>query len=253
MPEIDHYKTLQVDPSAHRDVIEAAYRRLALIHHPDRDRSPGSTDKMTRINRAYEVLSDPQKRAAYDKRRAARADSPSTSGGGSSALDRVYKPVYEKLKREIASVRRELLRAKEEILSEILRDFGRTGARKRPVTKTKIARMLAKIPEVVMGTGALVTLLGLLLTVRYVPLFTIMLLVGASGLGVGLYELRRRKSNRNRMRPKLIWGLIAVSGLFLVVGLTNVLASSTGPTIVTLGGFAVMGVGLMARRIQSEG
>ena len=120
----------------------------------------------------------------------------------------MYKPVYEKLKREIASVRRELLRAKEEILSEVLRDFGRTGARKRPVTKTKIARMLAKIPEVVMGTGALVTLLGLLLTVRYVPLFTIMLLVGASGLGVGLYELRRRKSNRNRMRPKLIWALV---------------------------------------------
>ena len=164
----------------------------------------------------------------------------------------MYKPAYERLKREILSVKRELVSAKEEILGEILRDFGRTGARKRPVTKTKIAKMLAKIPAILMGTGALVTLGGLLLTARYVPLFTIMLLIGASGLGVGLYELRRRKSNRNRMRPKLIWALIAISGLFLVAGLTNVLASSTGPTSVTLGGIAIMGVGLMVKRIQSE-
>ena len=168
---------------------------------------------MTDINLAYEVLGDPQKRAEYDKGHAARANSSPTSRVRSSAFDYVYKPAYEKLKRELLSVKKDLL-------SEILRDFAWTDAR-RPVSKTKIARMVAKIPEVVTGIGALLALVGLLLTARYVPVFTIMLLIGASGLGVGLYELRRRKSKRNRMRPRHIWALIAVSGLFLVTGLTK--------------------------------
>ena len=65
----DLYEILQVHPSAHQDVIDAAYRRLALIHHPDRTKSPEAPDMMSRLNYAYEILSDPGKRAAYDSQR----------------------------------------------------------------------------------------------------------------------------------------------------------------------------------------
>ena len=62
----DYYAILQVDPRAEKEVIEAAYRRLAAKYHPDRNRSPEAAEKMKRINAAYDVLSNPEKRAAYD-------------------------------------------------------------------------------------------------------------------------------------------------------------------------------------------
>lgn len=67
--EPDHYAALQVDPRAESEVIDAAYRRLATKYHPDRNHSPDATDRMKLINAAYEVLSDPEKRTAYDLRR----------------------------------------------------------------------------------------------------------------------------------------------------------------------------------------
>ncbi|MDX2051993.1 MAG: DnaJ domain-containing protein [Polyangiaceae bacterium] len=63
------YKILQVDPSAEREVIEAAYRRLASKYHPDKDPSPDATARMKELNGAYEVLKDPERRAEYDRQR----------------------------------------------------------------------------------------------------------------------------------------------------------------------------------------
>jgi preprotein translocase subunit Sec63 len=65
----DYYAILQVSPAAEKEVIEAAYRKLAQKYHPDINRSEGAEEKMKRINAAYEVLSDPAKRAAYDATR----------------------------------------------------------------------------------------------------------------------------------------------------------------------------------------
>lgn len=65
----DLYAILQVHPSAHPDVVAAAYRRLAQLYHPDKNESPDATETMTRINLAYKVLSDPTERAAYDRNR----------------------------------------------------------------------------------------------------------------------------------------------------------------------------------------
>ncbi|MDP3063792.1 MAG: DnaJ domain-containing protein [Chloroflexota bacterium] len=62
----DYYAILQVDSQAEREVIQAAYRRLAAKYHPDVDASPGSTERMRLLNAAYEVLSHPDKRRAYD-------------------------------------------------------------------------------------------------------------------------------------------------------------------------------------------
>jgi hypothetical protein len=61
------YQQLQLDPSAEPDVIEAAYKRLALRYHPDRDRSPEAGQRMQVINEARRVLIDPELREQYDR------------------------------------------------------------------------------------------------------------------------------------------------------------------------------------------
>jgi len=73
-PLPDHYAVLQVVPEADPEVIQAAYRRLAQKYHPD-TAGPESVERMSAINAAWEVLGDPELRAAYDRqrRRAARA------------------------------------------------------------------------------------------------------------------------------------------------------------------------------------
>jgi len=68
MVEQDYYELLGVQRGADDAAIKAAYRRLAKEHHPDRHN--GCTDQEARfkaINEAYDILKDPQKRAAYDR------------------------------------------------------------------------------------------------------------------------------------------------------------------------------------------
>ena len=65
----DYYKILQVHPSASKEVIDAAYRKLASKYHPDVSDSSEAVDKMKLLNEAYEVLSDPSKRSDYDRDR----------------------------------------------------------------------------------------------------------------------------------------------------------------------------------------
>jgi curved DNA-binding protein CbpA len=60
---IDHYRVLQVDPGADVDVIQAAYRVLARRFHPD---LAGDDAMMKRLNAAWEILGNKQRRAAYD-------------------------------------------------------------------------------------------------------------------------------------------------------------------------------------------
>ena len=62
----DLYEKLRVQPSATSEGIDNAYRHLAGIYHPDRDKSPEAAEAMRQINAAYEVLRDPISRAAYD-------------------------------------------------------------------------------------------------------------------------------------------------------------------------------------------
>ena len=63
----DLYAILQVQPSAHPDVIESAYRRLLRVYHPDVNPSPEAHRITVLLNHAYSVLSDPEKRSAYDR------------------------------------------------------------------------------------------------------------------------------------------------------------------------------------------
>ena len=65
--EIDPYSVLGVHRRASRDDIRRAYLRLARRSHPDvRGGEPVAAERMRRINRAWELLSDPEARAAFD-------------------------------------------------------------------------------------------------------------------------------------------------------------------------------------------
>ena len=63
----DFYQVLGVSKSATADEIKRAYRKLALEYHPDRNKSKEGTEKFKEVNAAYEVISDPQKKAQYDQ------------------------------------------------------------------------------------------------------------------------------------------------------------------------------------------
>ncbi|HEX6655535.1 MAG TPA: DnaJ domain-containing protein [Candidatus Limnocylindria bacterium] len=67
----DYYKILQVDPEAEQDIIEAAYQALSARFHPENDLTGVHQVRMKDLNRAYEVLSSPGRRRAYDIERSA--------------------------------------------------------------------------------------------------------------------------------------------------------------------------------------
>ena len=63
----DYYQTLGVAKDASADAIKKAFRKLARKYHPDISKEPDAAARMAEVNEAYAVLSDPEKRAAYDQ------------------------------------------------------------------------------------------------------------------------------------------------------------------------------------------
>jgi molecular chaperone DnaJ len=64
----DYYELLGVNRTASADDLKKAFRKLAMQHHPDRNRDDKEAEKLFKsINHAYDILKDPEKRAAYDR------------------------------------------------------------------------------------------------------------------------------------------------------------------------------------------
>ena len=85
----DYYEVLSVARNANGDALKKSYRRLALQYHPDKNPGdPKAEERFKELGEAYDVLNDPDKRAAYDRYGHA-AFAQGTAGGarGSAGVD----------------------------------------------------------------------------------------------------------------------------------------------------------------------
>ncbi|MCK2088140.1 molecular chaperone DnaJ [Thauera aromatica] len=88
MSKRDYYEILGVNRDAGDDEIKKAYRKLAMKHHPDRNPdNKGAEEKFKEAKEAYEILSDPQKKAAYDRYGHAGVDPSMGAGPGAQGFE----------------------------------------------------------------------------------------------------------------------------------------------------------------------
>ncbi|MCC5013633.1 MULTISPECIES: molecular chaperone DnaJ [Legionella] len=99
MEQQDYYELLGVSRNAEESEIKKAYRKLAMKYHPDRNSNDkAAEEKFKEIQKAYAVLSDQQKRAAYDRFGHAGVD-PSMGGGhgGFGGFGDVFEDIFENI------------------------------------------------------------------------------------------------------------------------------------------------------------
>ncbi|MEO1511906.1 MAG: DnaJ domain-containing protein, partial [Planctomycetota bacterium] len=82
MPDPDPYKVLGVSRDASEEQVRKAFRDLARKHHPDVSKDEWAAERFAEIQRAYEILSDAEKRAQYDRFGRVGAPGAAPPGGG---------------------------------------------------------------------------------------------------------------------------------------------------------------------------
>jgi molecular chaperone DnaJ len=95
MSKRDYYEVLGVNQDASEQEIKKAYRRVAMKHHPDRNEGDkASEDKFKEASEAYEVLSDSQKKAAYDQYGHAGVDPQGAGMGGFNSGGAAFSDIF---------------------------------------------------------------------------------------------------------------------------------------------------------------
>lgn len=102
--EEDYYKILGVSKNANESEIKKAYKKLAIQHHPDKNKDDpeGAKEKFQKIANAYETLSDPDKRAIYDQhgeegvRKSEMGQNPNANPFGNMNFDDIFKQHFGK-------------------------------------------------------------------------------------------------------------------------------------------------------------
>jgi molecular chaperone DnaJ len=87
MPKRDYYEVLGVARNDTEEEIRKAFRQKALQYHPDRNKSPEAEEQFKEINEAYQALTDPRKRAQYDRYGHAGVTSNGEAGQGFEGFD----------------------------------------------------------------------------------------------------------------------------------------------------------------------
>ena len=105
MSKRDFYDVLSVSKDADEKTLKAAYRKLAMANHPDRNQGDAAAEERFReASEAYEVLKDPQKRAAYDRMgHAAFEQSAGGFGGGGGVLQQACAASSQRLVAQASS------------------------------------------------------------------------------------------------------------------------------------------------------
>ncbi len=96
----DYYEILAVERTATEVEIKKAFRRLAMKYHPDRNPDdPQAQERFKEAKEAYEVLSDAQKRAAYDRYGHAGVDPATATGGGGfhGGMDDIFGDIFNEI------------------------------------------------------------------------------------------------------------------------------------------------------------
>jgi curved DNA-binding protein CbpA len=109
--ERDPYEILQLSPSAVPEVVEAAYRALALLYHPDRSADPDAARAMAELNWAFGELRDPEQRSAADQARAPIPVDPTPSSA--SLTERMQEAAATAVERDVQNP------------ANVILDFGR--------------------------------------------------------------------------------------------------------------------------------
>ena len=86
------YELLQVSENADQEIIQAAWRRLVLRYHSDRSSEPNATEMTQRLNDAYAILSDPARKAQYDREYRERTSISSGGTGQTSSRSSQSRP-----------------------------------------------------------------------------------------------------------------------------------------------------------------
>lgn len=124
MENLNLYDTLRVSPKASNAEIKQSYRRLVKLFHPDSNSQTADPEEIVRINAAYEVLGDPQRRKFYDRKRGAARSQIQTQGQrrnpGPQNNPRSYRSTAPNLDAQLQQWLKQVYHPVDRILGQIL-------------------------------------------------------------------------------------------------------------------------------------